>query len=155
MSPTDMWTAWNNSPLVLPERAKEIEPVPKPKEEKGPPRKPPKKIPESLKSDASKDLVRECTECGRKFVWTVGEQKFYKEKKLSPPRTCSKECREHRRKEYLRKEEFRELSASMQPSEPFRTGSRAGSAVHVSGGVVAEISSWTMDNIEKGYTNRF
>ena len=153
MSPTDMWTAWNNSPLVLPEMTKEIEPAPKPEEGTKPPQKPPKEIHKPPKSAASKDLVRECAECGRRFVWTVGEQEFYKERKMSPPRTCSKECRERRKKERTRKEELRELRESMQPSGPFRTGSKAGNNVHVSGSVVAEISEWTMDNIQKGYTN--
>lgn len=122
MSPTDMWIAWNNSPLVLPERTKEIEPAPKPEEETKPPQKPPKEIHKPPKSAASKDLVRECAECGRRFVWTVGEQEFYKENKLSPPRTCSKECRERRQRDYRKKEERQAITVLMKQEKPTKTG---------------------------------
>ncbi len=35
-----------------------------------------------------KDKVIECVQCGQKFVWTQGEQEFYKEKGLRPPSRC-------------------------------------------------------------------
>ena len=101
------------------------------------------------------DLILECAECGRKFVWTIGEQKFFKEKGISPPRTCSNYCRERRQIARRKSQMRRELNDAMQPSEPFRTGSSAGNAVHVSGGNASEISAWTLDNIRKGYTKGF
>lgn len=101
------------------------------------------------------DVLLRCAECGRKFVWTVGEQEFYREKGYTRPRTCSRECRERRNQTRVRNEWRRELHDAMQPSEPYRTGSNAKNPIHVSGGVVAEISEWTEECMEKGYTNIF
>jgi uncharacterized membrane protein YsdA (DUF1294 family) len=39
-----------------------------------------------------------CVECGRTFVWSYGEQRFYKERGLSPPKRC-RDCREQHRQE--------------------------------------------------------
>jgi uncharacterized membrane protein YsdA (DUF1294 family) len=39
----------------------------------------------------------ECVDCGRVFIWTVGEQQFYRQRGLSAPKRCS-ECRERRRR---------------------------------------------------------
>jgi len=36
-----------------------------------------------------------CVECGREFVWTDGEQQYYKERGLTPPKRC-KDCRSQR-----------------------------------------------------------
>ena len=36
-----------------------------------------------------------CVECGREFVWTDGEQQYYKERGLNPPKRC-KDCRSQR-----------------------------------------------------------
>ena len=44
------------------------------------------------------DKVIECVECGRTFIWSCGEQRYYKERGLSPPKRC-KECRARRRRE--------------------------------------------------------
>lgn len=44
------------------------------------------------------DEVIECVECGRTFIWSYGEQRFYKEHGLSPPKRC-KACRSRRRQE--------------------------------------------------------
>jgi hypothetical protein len=33
-----------------------------------------------------------CVQCGEEFVFTAGEQKFYAERDLLPPKRC-KECR--------------------------------------------------------------
>ena len=42
------------------------------------------------------DEIIECVECGRKFVWSHGEQRYYRERKLSAPKRCQ-ECRARRR----------------------------------------------------------
>jgi len=35
-----------------------------------------------------------CIDCGKDFVWTIGEQKFYHDKRLlNPPKRC-KECKQ-------------------------------------------------------------
>lgn len=89
--------------------------------------------------DSQRDKVFMCAECGKKFVWTVGEQRYYEEHNLSPPRTCSKECKKRRKYNYKRKCELQEYQISMLPSNPYRTGSKA-NEVHVSGSKVKEIS---------------
>jgi len=43
------------------------------------------------------DEIITCCDCGEFFLWTVGEQRYYKSKKLSPPRRC-KHCRDERRR---------------------------------------------------------
>lgn len=42
------------------------------------------------------DQILECQDCGEMFPWTVGEQKFYKQKGFSQPKRC-KSCREQKR----------------------------------------------------------
>lgn len=37
-----------------------------------------------------------CKDCGKEFVFTAGEQEFYKEKQFNDPVRC-KECREKRK----------------------------------------------------------
>lgn len=47
-------------------------------------------------TDASEfeDLTILCIDCGADFVWTVGEQAFFRDKKLqNPPKRC-KECKQ-------------------------------------------------------------
>lgn len=38
----------------------------------------------------------ECVDCGRVFTWTEGEQQFYRERGLSPPKRCP-DCRRRKR----------------------------------------------------------
>lgn len=46
------------------------------------------------------DKVLICKDCGKKFIWTAGEQEFYAEKGLeSEPKRC-KECREARKRRW-------------------------------------------------------
>ncbi len=40
--------------------------------------------------------VIECVECGRAFVWSYGEQRFYRERGLDQPKRCEV-CRERRK----------------------------------------------------------
>lgn len=40
----------------------------------------------------------ECSKCGEEFIFTEGEQEFYKEKGFSDPKKC-KPCRDAARKE--------------------------------------------------------
>ena len=44
------------------------------------------------------DQQIECVECGRTFVWSAGEQRFYAERGFQPPKHCP-DCRAHRRAE--------------------------------------------------------
>jgi len=44
------------------------------------------------------DEIIECVDCGRRFIWSYGEQRYYRERGLSAPRRC-KECRARRRLE--------------------------------------------------------
>lgn len=39
-----------------------------------------------------------CLECGRSFTWSAGEQRYYAERSLQPPKRC-RDCRAHRRAE--------------------------------------------------------
>lgn len=47
---------------------------------------------ELLKGSAPKDLLIKCWKCGERFTFTIGEQKFYKERDLSQPNRCE-DCR--------------------------------------------------------------
>jgi hypothetical protein len=38
-----------------------------------------------------------CCDCGEIFIWSYGEQLYYRDRKLSPPRRCPS-CRQARRK---------------------------------------------------------
>ena len=56
---------------------------------------------EELMGFSSKWLV--CEDCGRKFLWDVGEQKWYRGKHLANvPKHC-KSCRDKRRTDRLNK----------------------------------------------------
>jgi uncharacterized membrane protein YsdA (DUF1294 family) len=44
------------------------------------------------------DRTIECVECGRQFIWSHGEQLFYRERGLGAPKRC-KACRARRRLE--------------------------------------------------------
>ncbi len=39
------------------------------------------------------DKTLKCKDCGREFVWTVGEQEFYQEKGFTNEPTRCPECR--------------------------------------------------------------
>jgi hypothetical protein len=49
------------------------------------------------------DIVLRCEDCGKEFIFSAGEQVFYEEKELYPPKRCSF-CRKKRRKEYAASE---------------------------------------------------
>ncbi|NIK30046.1 superfamily II DNA helicase RecQ [Thalassobacillus devorans] len=53
---------------------------------------------EMLKGEAPQDLLLKCYECGERFLFTVGEQKFYKQKGFVYPKRCN-ECRNQRDEE--------------------------------------------------------
>ena len=42
------------------------------------------------------DKIIECCDCGQSFVWSKGEQTYFKSKSLSRPRRC-KRCRDKRK----------------------------------------------------------
>ncbi len=44
------------------------------------------------------DQTIQCVECGRKFIWSYGEQRYYHARQLEPPKHCP-DCRSHRRNE--------------------------------------------------------
>jgi len=46
--------------------------------------------------EAEKDLIFECLDCGREYIFTFGEQRYFNNKGLIWPKRC-KECRRKRR----------------------------------------------------------
>lgn len=50
-------------------------------------------IVEALKGAAPQDISIKCWECGERFIFTVGEQQFYKQKGFTHPKRCE-ECRD-------------------------------------------------------------
>lgn len=44
------------------------------------------------------DKTIPCVDCGQEFIFTEGEQEYYKTHKLYPPKRC-KECRDKKRAE--------------------------------------------------------
>ncbi|AGK54040.1 RQC-minor-1 family DNA-binding protein [Bacillus sp. 1NLA3E] len=55
---------------------------------------------EALKGSAPQDIVLKCWECGKRFIFTIGEQQFYKQKGFVYPKRCEK-CRDQRHEAYL------------------------------------------------------
>lgn len=49
------------------------------------------------------DKIIICLGCGREFVFTAGEQQFYSNKELVPPKRC-KDCRQKRKESVDRRE---------------------------------------------------
>ncbi len=47
--------------------------------------------------DCTQDLILKCQDCGGNFVFTVGEQQFYKSKGFTIPKRC-KACRDAKKK---------------------------------------------------------
>ena len=47
--------------------------------------------------DCTQDLILKCQDCGGNFVFTVGEQQFYKSKGFTMPKRC-KSCRDAKKK---------------------------------------------------------
>jgi len=52
------------------------------------------------------DEIITCIQCGSSFVWGYGEQRFYKERNLEPPRRC-KTCRIEHKHEIAERERVR------------------------------------------------
>lgn len=51
----------------------------------------------SIKGDPREDWVLHCIDCKRDFIFTVGEQDYYRSRRLTaPPRRCQ-HCRTARR----------------------------------------------------------
>lgn len=47
-----------------------------------------------MSSQHQGDRAIACSDCGQEFVWTAGEQEFYREKGFAnPPKRC-KDCRQ-------------------------------------------------------------
>ena len=44
------------------------------------------------RANTFEDKTRTCKKCGKEWIWTASEQKFFKEKGFFPPAMC-KECR--------------------------------------------------------------
>jgi hypothetical protein len=53
-------------------------------------------IEEALGGEEPQDLLLKCWECGDRFTFTVGEQRFFKQKGFQLPKRC-KDCRNERR----------------------------------------------------------
>lgn len=54
-----------------------------------------------METDTLQDQVLVCRYCGQQFTWSVGEQKFYADRYLFPPRTCPEHRTSTRRRRYL------------------------------------------------------
>ncbi len=55
------------------------------------------------------DKLIHCTDCGKDFLFTAGEQRYYEQRGFNPPRRC-KDCRDKRKSE---KDSGRHASAGM------------------------------------------
>ncbi|MBM3284122.1 zinc-binding protein [Candidatus Gottesmanbacteria bacterium] len=51
-----------------------------------------------MQTSTTADQTLVCADCGKQFVWTGGEQDFYKQKGFNPPTRCP-ECRAKRKDE--------------------------------------------------------
>lgn len=51
-----------------------------------------------MQTSTTQDQSLVCRDCGNQFVWTGGEQDFYKQKGFSAPLRCP-DCREKRKNE--------------------------------------------------------
>lgn len=51
-----------------------------------------------MQTQNSSDQTLICSDCGKQYVWTAGEQDFYKQKGFEAPHRCP-ECREKRKNE--------------------------------------------------------
>lgn len=54
-------------------------------------------------TEVMQDITIVCKDCGQEFVWTVGEQKFYKEKGLENSPVRCKDCRNKKRANFENK----------------------------------------------------
>ena len=50
--------------------------------------------------EVGEDKKMTCIDCGKEFVFTVGEQEFYKSKNFLEPKRCKK-CSKKRRRKFL------------------------------------------------------
>jgi superfamily II DNA helicase RecQ len=57
-------------------------------------------INEALEGVEPQDLLLKCWDCGNRFTFTIGEQKFYKSKGFKYPKRC-KDCRNKRVDEFI------------------------------------------------------
>lgn len=69
-------------------------------------------------ASAPADQRTVCKSCGQEFVWTVGEQEYYGQRKITPPKSC-RDCRTRRKNEAETKQERIEAEVS---SNRKRTG---------------------------------
>lgn len=52
-----------------------------------------------METEEMKDITIVCKDCGEEFLFTVGEQKFFKEKGLENQPVRCKECRDKKRQQ--------------------------------------------------------
>ena len=57
------------------------------------------------------EITLDCKVCGQAFIWSDGEQQFYKDRNLQPPRRCPG-CRRVKREEKSREVKSGELLQS-------------------------------------------
>ena len=57
------------------------------------------------------DQTMVCEDCGKQFVWTSGEQEFYKTKGFEAPRRCP-ECRSKRKTERMATRQMTKITCS-------------------------------------------
>lgn len=59
------------------------------------------KLVEDTNHDCIEDIEIICKDCGKKFIFTVGAQEFYKSKNFPTPKHC-RECSKKRRLKFLK-----------------------------------------------------
>jgi len=65
-----------------------------------------------MQTSSFSDQTLVCKDCGKQFVWTAGEQEFYKQKGFeNPPFRCS-ECREKRKMERMNNRQMTKIICS-------------------------------------------
>lgn len=54
-----------------------------------------------MQTSNSQDQTLTCVDCGKQFVWTAGEQDFYKQKGFNNPPSRCPDCRAKRKAERM------------------------------------------------------
>lgn len=85
------------------------------------------------------DIKLNCIICGKNFTFTEGEQSFYLDKRLSPPKRCKK-CRGN----------IKELEKTIKTSSFFENAQVFGMPESVEGGLYYE-QKYYVEIIGKGY----
>jgi len=58
------------------------------------------------------DQTLVCRDCGKQFVWTAGEQEFYKQKGFDNPPSICPDCRSKRKEERMQNRQMTKIVCS-------------------------------------------